>query len=89
MKPTVEYINLQTILDPETIGKRVVLFPLNHPNPSVSNTTYTVTSVVLSYTEDGIVETENTIYVPRQVEQTTSGIQPESSTETSPVSAET
>ena len=64
MKPTVSYSNLQTTLDPETIGKRVVLFPHNHTSPLVSNTKLVITSPVISYSETGVIETENTIYVP-------------------------
>lgn len=87
-KPTVFYSDLQTTLDPETIGKRVVLFPHNHPGPFVSNTMLAITSPVVSYTDDGTIETENTIYVPRD-KQEASSIQPDSGTETSPISTET
>ena len=88
VKPTVLYSYLQTTLDPETIGKSVVLFPHNHPGPYVSNTKLTITSPVVSYTDDGTIETENTIYGPRD-KQETSSIQSNTGTETPAISTET
>lgn len=87
VKPTVEYSSLQTTLDPETIGKSVVLFPHTHTSPFVSNTKLAITSRVVSYTEDGTIETENTIYVPRD-KQESSSIQPVPGTETPAASSE-
>lgn len=86
-KPTVVYSDLQTTLDPETIGKSVVLFPHNHVSPLVSNLMLAITSPVVSYTEDGTIETENTIYVPRD-KQTTSSVQSNTGTEAPAVATE-
>lgn len=87
LKPIVEYSELQTTLDPETIGKSVVLFPHTHTSPFVSNTKLAITSRVVSYTEDGTIETENTIYVPRDKQRSPS-VQPIPGTEASAISSE-
>lgn len=46
-------------------GQSALLYPIDHPDTRVSNTTSAITSKVVSYDEaTGVLETQNTIYVP-------------------------
>jgi hypothetical protein len=51
------------------IMNRMILFPIDHPdNERVSNTQEAVTSTVVSWDEEsGRIETQNTIYLPKEV----------------------
>lgn len=65
MKKTVKYIP-GTVLNAEVIvGQPCILFPINHDNGLVSNKKFARTTPVVDYDiNTGVVETENTIYVP-------------------------
>jgi hypothetical protein len=59
-KPTVKYIpGAGTEIK---VGERAWVRPLDHPSPLVSNTTWALTSPVISTNDKGF-ETRNTIYV--------------------------
>ncbi len=47
------------------VDKRCMLWPLDHPDTArVSNTQWAMTSKVVRIMEDGVFETQNSIYVP-------------------------
>jgi hypothetical protein len=46
------------------VGSRVVVEPMDHPGPYVSNTRPVITSRVVAVKGAGVFATENTIYQP-------------------------
>lgn len=47
------------------VGESCTLYPLDHPSPYVSNTTYAYTSPVVAYdSATGEIETQNMVYIP-------------------------
>ena len=46
------------------VGSRVVVEPIDHPGPYVSNTKPVITSRVVAIQGCGVFATENTIYQP-------------------------
>jgi len=46
-------------------GKRFFCHPIDHTSPLVSNTKEVLTSEVVWVHEDGSVETQNSLYVPK------------------------
>lgn len=47
------------------VGESAYVYPLNHPSPTVTNSTVVATSPVVSYNAStGVFETKNTIYTP-------------------------
>lgn len=55
----------------QEVGERVILHPINHPDTiNVSNTTTVITSKVVSWNkETGVIETQNTVYIPMGAKQ--------------------
>lgn len=63
MKPIVHYVTDNNPFI--AVGKRVLVTPVDHPSPLVSNTKLVLTSEVLSYNQlNGEFETQNTYYKP-------------------------
>lgn len=63
MRPLVHYKKIHSKL---VVGDSVILLPLDHPSPEVTNTKYISTSKVTRIAEDGEFWTENTHYVKLQ-----------------------
>jgi hypothetical protein len=61
MKAVVHY---KDIIGEPDIGKQVMLLPVDHTSPFVSNTKYILTSRVKAVHVDGWFETKNTHYQP-------------------------
>jgi hypothetical protein len=66
-KPQVMYVDgtASTI----KVGNSVMLFPINHTSPYVSNEKYAHTSEVVVNYGNGVFETQNSLYVPESVAQ--------------------
>lgn len=52
---------------PPEVGLGVFVYPLDHPGDYVSNLTKAYTTDVVRVEPDGTFETQNTIYVPKDV----------------------
>jgi hypothetical protein len=65
-KPIVRYSHF---IRPPVVGESCVLYPLDHPDVyRVSNTTWAMTSPVVSFDADsGVIETQNTLYHPEEL----------------------
>lgn len=50
------------------IGSRVIVEPIDHPGPYVSNTKPVITSRIVAIQGCGVFATENTIYQPTHEE---------------------
>lgn len=71
MKKTVLYdAHMGVSLLPWGEWQRARLYPIDHPDTeNVSNTTWCLTSAVQNYNETtGVIETLNTIYLPKERE---------------------
>lgn len=65
-KPVVHYkLPIPEYLE---IGSRVLVHPIDHPSPYVSNTKSVITSPVVAIQGCGVFATENTIYQPANEE---------------------
>lgn len=64
MKPVVLYVG-GTL--PIVVGQPAYVYTLDHPNQSLNQSVYGVrTSEVVRVDEDGVFETLNSIYVPKE-----------------------
>ena len=59
-KPTVHYRAVGAIV----VGQRALVMPNDHTSPLVSNEGWATTSTVVAVHENGVFETQNTIYKP-------------------------
>lgn len=63
-KPVVFYNKIESPY-PLKIGYPTFVLPINHPSDLVTNTTLVYISKVVSISDFGVFETENTKYVPK------------------------